>query len=132
MHRVAALRELEDTLSKDMPNITRFPRASSSRISQPATEQSLKDSGEEALALANALSRMIAENEARACDLVQRAVNDLVVAKLEIEELQARAARAEKRAEKAESYLLRVEDALEKLFKRRGGWLGSELNLRAP
>jgi hypothetical protein len=72
------------------------------------TEQGLKDSREEALALANALSRMIAENEARACELVQRAANDLEVAKLEIEELQARAARAEKRAEKAESYLLRL------------------------
>jgi hypothetical protein len=121
MHQMAALRELEDTLSKEMPNIRPFPRASS-RGSQPPTEQGLKHAGEEALALTNALSRMIAENEARACDLVQRAANDLAVAKAEIGELQARAARAEKRAEKAESYLLLVEDALEKLFARRGGY----------
>jgi hypothetical protein len=131
MHRMAALRELEDTLSKEMPNITPFPRASA-KGSQAPTDQSLKHAGEEALALANALSRVIAENEARACDLVQRAVNDLAVAKSEIEELQARAVRAEKRAEKAESYLLLVEDALEKLFERRGGWVGAQPNLRRP
>jgi hypothetical protein len=129
VHRMAALRELEQTLSTEMPNVAPFPRASS-KGRQPAPGQALRHAGEQALALANALSRTIAENEARACDLVQRAVNDLAVAKSEIQELQARAVRAEKRAEKAESYLLLVEEALQKLFERRAAPAGPQPDRR--
>jgi hypothetical protein len=119
MQQMAALRELESTLSNEMQNITPFPRAPAHAAKTPVEHETLKDAGDKALALANMLSRVIAENEARACDLVQRALDELAAAKAETEELQARAARAEKRAEKAESYLVLVEDALEKVFARR-------------
>jgi hypothetical protein len=120
MSQIAALRELEGTLSKEMPTITPFRRTSARPQKAPVEHDTIKIAGEEALELANTLAKVIAENEARACNLVQRAVDDLAVAKAELEELRTRAMHAEKRAEKAESYLLLVEDALEKLFARRG------------
>ena len=83
-------------------------------------EETTKHTGQTALDLVHQVAVAIAQNEARAEGIVQRAINELKAAEERIRALETRALSAESRANEAERWLLRLHDAIqEKLADSR-------------
>jgi hypothetical protein len=76
-------------------------------------EDATKHSGQTALDLVHQVAVAIAQNEARAEGIVQRAINELKAAEERIRALETRALNAESRANEAEKWLARLHDAIQ-------------------
>jgi hypothetical protein len=110
MQRIQALNELEQTIFSSVGNVAPFVRNAAPPSTGP--DDKVRQAGEEALTLTTTYSKLVADNEARATALVQRALNELTAAKVEIEALKLRVGQAEERADNAEAYVMRLHEAL--------------------